>query len=63
MNEEIVWVCWSVEQYIRDRSRHTTHVQGENDRTLCGIPYGPNWDFEAHDNADSVSCKRCLARL
>lgn len=42
-----------------DREGGAVHVQGENDRTLCGIPYRLEWDFEIHEDASSVTCRRC----
>lgn len=42
-----------------DREGGPIHVQGENDRTLCGIPYRAEWDFAIHDDDFSVSCLRC----
>lgn len=58
---DAVWVCWSVAQMVRttDREGGPVHIQGENERTLCGIPYRAEWDFEIHEDASSVTCRRC----
>lgn len=61
------WVCWSIGQLIQDAARDdmVIHVQNQKrqSRTLCGISTTGYWDFEAHDDFGSVTCKRCLARL
>jgi len=49
------WVCWSREMAIRN-GYAVVHVQGDGNRTLCGIRYGLSWDFDKHG---CVTCSRC----
>lgn len=59
-----VFVCWSAAEQLRNAERQALcHVQGENNRTLCGIPMRYRWAFDVHDDTDLVTCLRCKRML
>jgi hypothetical protein len=53
-------VCWSIAERIRNAERQALcHVQGDNNRTLCGILMQYRWEFDVHDDTEAVTCLRC----
>lgn len=63
--QETTFVCWSERQVARARGAGFVglHVQGDGDKTLCGIETDRLWGFNMHDYppAEFNGCKRCKA--
>lgn len=65
-----MWYCFSLlNKRIRLRdgrvypTQRINHIQGDDDKTLCGIRVGQYWDFGPDATMDDITCLRCLRKL
>lgn len=55
----VISYCFSRRQRKEDQPA-INHLQGKDDKTLCGIVYGIEWDFDCCEEGEWYSrCIRC----
>lgn len=56
----MIKIAWVWKNMAGSKLARTVHLQGDEVKTLCGRPYGPNWAYEVNQNDEAFNCIRCI---